>query len=158
MEGALRANKWLIDLDHTFDISGCTEEHKVQYAGHLLQGEARIWWDTKRQLLHQELGDLAMLTWERFKRVFDSHFFLETAMQKKAMEFANLVQGNMTAGQYSALFIELGMFAPHLIGTKKMQARKFQDGLQPRIWNQIAWLQIKNFQELVNVVSIAEVE
>lgn len=47
-EGALRANKWLIDLDRTFDISGFTESQKVQYAGYLLQGEADIWWDTKR--------------------------------------------------------------------------------------------------------------
>ncbi|XP_040988939.1 uncharacterized protein LOC121236555 [Juglans microcarpa x Juglans regia] len=34
----------------------------------------------------------------------------------------------------------------------------FQDGLQPYIRNQVACLQIGNFQELVNVASIAEAE
>lgn len=54
IEGALRANKWLIDVKMTFDISGCMEEQNVQYVGHLLQGEDGIWRDTKRQLLIRE--------------------------------------------------------------------------------------------------------
>lgn len=47
-KGALRANKCLIDLEWTFNVSGCKEEQKVQYARYLLQEEASIWWDTKR--------------------------------------------------------------------------------------------------------------
>ncbi|KAF5445214.1 hypothetical protein F2P56_034280 [Juglans regia] len=154
----MRANKWLIDLDRTFDISVCTKNQKVQYVGHVLQGEAGIWWDTKRQLLALELGDVATLTWEQFKKEFDSSFFLETIKQQKALEFVNLTQGNMMVEQYAARFMELGRFALHLIGTEKMQARKFQDGLQPRIQNQVACLRIENFQVLVNVASIAEAE
>ncbi|XP_042939179.1 uncharacterized protein LOC122274203 [Carya illinoinensis] len=103
-EGALRANKWLLDLERTFNISGCTEDQKVQYVGHLLQGEASIWWDTKQQLLAQELGDVATLTWEWLKKDFDSCFFLETAKQQQALEFANLVQGNMMVEQYATLW------------------------------------------------------
>lgn len=70
-EGALRANKQLIDLERTFDIIGCTEEQKVQHDGHLLQVEAGIWWDTKRQLLIRELGNITALTRERFMEEFD---------------------------------------------------------------------------------------
>ncbi|KAF5471874.1 hypothetical protein F2P56_008638 [Juglans regia] len=157
-EGVLRANKWLIDLDRTFDINGCTENQKVQYAGHLLQGEAGIWSDVKMKLLAQELGDITTLTWERFKNEFDSRFFLETAKYQKALGFTNLTQGNMTVEQYAARFMELGRIAPHLISMQNMQVRKFQDGLQPRIRNQVAFLQIENFLELVNVASIAEAE
>lgn len=54
--------------------------------------------------------------------------------------------------------MELGKFSPHLIGMEKMQVGKFQDGLQPRFQNQVACLQIENFQELVNVASIVEAE
>lgn len=71
-EGPMSANKWLLDLERTFDISGCTEDQKVQYARYLLQGEAGFWWETKRQLLAMELGNLATLTWERFKQEFDN--------------------------------------------------------------------------------------
>lgn len=35
-EGAPRRSKWLINLEMTFDINGCMEEQKVQYAEHLL--------------------------------------------------------------------------------------------------------------------------
>ncbi|XP_035545679.1 uncharacterized protein LOC118348309 [Juglans regia] len=157
-ERPLRANKWLVDLKRTFDISGCTEEQKVQYATHMLQGEAGIWWDTKQQLLIRELGDLAALTWDRFKTDFDNRFFLEIAKQQKALDFANLTQGNMTVDQYATRFMELRRFAPHLIGIEKIQAKKFQDGLQPRIRNQVACLQIENFQELINLAFIVEAE
>ena len=52
----------------------------------------------------------------------------------------------------------LGRFAPHLISTQRMQARKFQAGLQPWIHSQVACLRIKNYQELVNVAAIVEAE
>ncbi|KAF5465282.1 hypothetical protein F2P56_015302 [Juglans regia] len=102
------------------------------------------------------IGDVATLTWERFKREFDSCFFPEMAKQQKVLEFENLTQGNMTIEQCAARFMEIGRFAPHLIGIEHMQAQKFQDGLQPRIQNQVTCLQIENFQELVNATSIVE--
>lgn len=49
-------------------------------------------------------------------------------------------------------------FALHLISIEKMHAQKFQGGLQPRIRNHVAYFRIDNFQELVNVASIAEAE
>ena len=69
-----------------------------------------------------------------------------------------LTQGSLTVEQYAAKFMVLGRFAPHLISTQRMQARKFQAGLQPWIHSQVACLRIKNYQELVNVAAIAEAE
>ncbi|KAF5451947.1 hypothetical protein F2P56_026998 [Juglans regia] len=116
-----------MDLERTFKVSRCSEKQKVQYAGHMLQGKAEIWRHTKRQLLAQEFGNLTTLNWDRFKTEFDNRFFLETAIQQKALEFASLSQGNMIVDQYTARFMEMGRFAPHLISIEKMQARKFQD-------------------------------
>ncbi|XP_041025421.1 uncharacterized protein LOC121265826 [Juglans microcarpa x Juglans regia] len=42
----------------------------------------------------------------------------------------------MTVDQYATRFMEMGRFAPHLISAEKMQARKFQDGLQTCIRDQ----------------------
>ncbi|XP_041020441.1 uncharacterized protein LOC121262076 [Juglans microcarpa x Juglans regia] len=155
-EGPMKANKRLLDLDRTFEISSCTEEQKVQYAGHLLQGEAGIWWDTKRQLLIRELRNITILIWERFMEEFDNRFFPESTKTQKAQEFAMLVQGNLIVEQYAAKFMELERFAPHLIATEKMQAQKFQAGLNPRIRSYVAGFLIHNFQELVNVTAITE--
>ncbi|KAF5442876.1 hypothetical protein F2P56_035488 [Juglans regia] len=145
-------------MKQTFEISGCTEEQKVQYARHLLQGEAGIWWDTKKQRLIRELGNITILTWERFKEEFDNRFFPESMKTQKAQDFATLVQGNLTLEQYAAKFMELGRFAPHLITTEKMQAQKFQTGLNPRIRNYVVGFCIHNFKELVNVEAITEAE
>lgn len=95
-EGAMKADRWIKDLERTFEISGCTETQKVPYAGHLLQGEAGLWWDTKRKLLRQELRENVTPTWERFKMEFDDRFFPESVKQRKVVEFATLTQGSMT--------------------------------------------------------------
>lgn len=67
-----------------------------------------------------------------------------------------MVQGNATVKQYATRFMSLGRFALHLIATKKMQAQKFQVGLQLGIRSHVACFRIKNFQELVNIASIVE--
>ncbi|XP_040994283.1 uncharacterized protein LOC121240821 [Juglans microcarpa x Juglans regia] len=128
-EEPLKAEKWIMDLERTYEICGCTEDQKVLYAGYLFQGEAGIWWDTRRQLLVRELGSLAALSWERFKEEFDNRFFPDSAKQLKAQEFASLTQGSLTVEQYAAKFMALGRLAPHLIATQRMQAWKFQAGL-----------------------------
>ncbi|KAF5458612.1 hypothetical protein F2P56_022629 [Juglans regia] len=145
IEGPMKTNKWLLDLDRTFEINGCIEEQKVQYAGHPLQGKAGILWDTKRQLLIRELCNITALTCDRFKKEFNNQFFPESMKTQKAQEFATLVQGNLSVEQYATRFIELGKFAPHLIITKKMQAQNFQRGLQPRIHNYVIGFCINNF-------------
>ncbi|XP_042983274.1 uncharacterized protein LOC122312677 [Carya illinoinensis] len=101
---------------------------------------------------------MVALSWERFKEEFDNRFFPDSVKQQKAQEFASLTQGSLTVEQYAAKFMALGRFAPHLISTQKMQAQKFQAGLLPRIQSQVACLRIENYQELVNVVAIAEAE
>ncbi|XP_041016159.1 uncharacterized protein LOC121258682 [Juglans microcarpa x Juglans regia] len=146
-----------MDLERTY-ICGCTEDQKVLYAGYLFQGEAGIWWDMRRQLLVRELGSLAALSWERFKEEFDNRFFPYSIKQLKAQEFATLTQGSLIVEQYAAKFMALGRFALHLISTQRMQAQKFQAGLQPRIRSQVACLIIENYQELVNVAAIIETE
>jgi hypothetical protein len=53
-------------------------------------------------------------------------FFPQTIRQAKAQEFTDLVQGSMTMEQYAAKFIELSQFAPYLVSTEELKARKFE--------------------------------
>lgn len=41
-EWPMRADKWIIDLEQTFEIVGCTDDQKVLYVKYLFQGEAYI--------------------------------------------------------------------------------------------------------------------
>ncbi|XP_040990941.1 uncharacterized protein LOC121238165 [Juglans microcarpa x Juglans regia] len=101
-----KANKWQLDLNRTFEISGYTEEPKVQYARHLLQGEAEIWWDTRRH--DRELGTITILTWDRFKEEFVNRFFPESMKTQKAQEFATLAKKCIANGAttYLAFIVE----------------------------------------------------
>ncbi|XP_041011368.1 uncharacterized protein LOC121255154 [Juglans microcarpa x Juglans regia] len=121
-ERPLRAKKWIIDLERTYKICGCTDDQKVLYARYLFQGEAGIWWDTRRQLLVGELGSLAALSWERFKEEFDNRFFLNSVKQLKAQDFAYLTQGNLTVEEYATKFMELGRSC-HILSTLGLTAQ-----------------------------------
>lgn len=154
----MKVGKWITDPERTFEICGCTKDQKVLYARYLLQGEVDLWWDTQRQLIVMELGTLGAVTWQQFKRELDDHFFPVIVKQQKAGEFTNLIQGNMIMEQHVTKFMELRMFAQNLISIEEMRAQNFQDGKQPRILAKVAYLQMLNFQRLVEVASIVEQE
>ncbi|XP_041025351.1 cold shock protein 2-like [Juglans microcarpa x Juglans regia] len=130
----------------------------VLYGSYMLQGEAANWRQTKRQLLEMELGSFAAVSWQRFKKEFDDHFFPVSVRRQKAREFNNLVQGDMIVEQYAKKFMELGRFATHLIATEELRVERFQEGLRHDIRRQVACLQIVDFQKLVDLATIAEQE
>jgi hypothetical protein len=79
------------------------------------------------------LGNDAGITWELFKVEYDLHFFPRAQRQLQAIEFQNLVQGNMTVEQYSARFMELARFATNLIPGEESKEKRFENGLNPQI-------------------------
>lgn len=46
---------------------------------------------------------------------FNDRFFLAIITQRKTKDFASSIQGGMIVKQHATKFMELGMFAPHLI-------------------------------------------
>jgi hypothetical protein len=82
--------------------------------------------------------------------------FPQTIRQAKAQEFTDLVQGSMTVEEYVAKFIELSQFAPYLVSTEELKARKLERGLQPRIMNQIVGFEIGILTNLINKAAVIE--
>jgi hypothetical protein len=66
------------------------------------------------------------------------------------------MQGSLTVEQYAAKFIELSRFAPYLVATEELKARKFERGLHPRIMNQIVGFEINNLSDLISKASVIE--
>ena len=58
--------------------------------------------------------------------------------------------------EYAAKFIELSRFAPYLVSTEELNARKFKRGLQPRIMNQIVGFEIGILADLINKAAVIE--
>jgi hypothetical protein len=154
-EGTERSNAaeaWLTNIDVLYTTLSCTDEQKVQYLALQLTGEAGRWWNARKVLL----GEGTVITWEMFKVEYNRRFFPKSQRQLRAIEFQNLVQGDMTVEQYSARFMELARFAANLIPDEETKAERFENGLNPRIRERVICLEIKDYARLVEVASLAE--
>lgn len=100
-EDPLQIERWIDQLEQTYEICGYTEEQKGLCVGYLFQGLATQWWTLKWKLLKSELGSLVAVSWECFKKEFYDRYFLSSRGKLKAREFVNLVQGNMTVELYA---------------------------------------------------------
>jgi hypothetical protein len=58
--------------------------------------------------------------------------------------------------QYAAKFIELSRFAPYLVPTEDLKAKRFERGLQLRIMNQVVGFEIGNLIDLVSKAIVIE--
>ncbi|KAF5472166.1 hypothetical protein F2P56_008905, partial [Juglans regia] len=62
----------------------------------------------------------------------------------------------MTVHQYAARFIELSRFAAYLIPNEEKKARKFEQGLNEKLYERVVGFQIRNFSELVDKATVFE--
>lgn len=78
----MMVERWIMDIERTFEVCGCIESQKLLYASYLLQGEAVVWCDTKRHLITMELGVVEGILWVIFKKKFDDHYFRMFGQEK----------------------------------------------------------------------------
>ncbi|XP_040996140.1 uncharacterized protein LOC121242327 [Juglans microcarpa x Juglans regia] len=129
---ATLAEDWIQDIEEIIRVINCTDEQKVLYSAFKLTREAKRWWSSERTI--REAEGTEIVRWVHFKQVFLEHFFPTLVLDDKAMEFANFVQGALTVHQYAARFIELSRFAAYLIPDEEKKARKFEQGLNEKIY------------------------
>ncbi|XP_035540239.1 uncharacterized protein LOC118344220 [Juglans regia] len=151
---ATLAKDWIQDIEEILCVINCTDEQKVLYSAFKLTGEAKRWWISERTI--KEAEGTEIVRWLHFKQIFVERFFPTSVRDDKAMEFANLVQGALSVHQYAARFIELSRFAAYLIPDEEKKARKFEQGLNERIYERIVGFQIRNFSELVDKATVFE--
>ncbi|KAF5475723.1 hypothetical protein F2P56_007499 [Juglans regia] len=126
------AEDWIQDIEEILRVINCTDIQKVLYSAFKLTGEAKRWWISERTI--REAEGMEIVRWLHFKQIFLERFFPTSVRDDKAMEFANLVQRAMSVHQYAARFIELSRFAAYLIPDEEKKARKFEQGLNEKIY------------------------
>ena len=67
-----------------------------------------------------------------------------------------LEQGNMTVSQYEAEFARLARFAPTLVVDEDSKARRFEEGLRPRIKTFVIAFELTTYRALVNKALLIE--
>ncbi|XP_040998429.1 uncharacterized protein LOC121244400 [Juglans microcarpa x Juglans regia] len=148
------AEDWIQGIEEILRVLTCTEEQKVAYATFKLTGEAKRWWISQRTI--REAEGTEIISWLHFKQIFLERFFPNSFCEDKAMEFATLVQGTMTVHQYAARLTELSRFATYLIPDEEKKARKFEQGLNEKLYVRVVGFQIRNFSELVDKAIVFE--
>ncbi|MQM05537.1 hypothetical protein Taro_038349 [Colocasia esculenta] len=120
------AENWQEEIERIIQVMQCTNREKVVLTTFQFTKDARAWW--KATSAH--LPNVAELEWARFLEIFRGKYFSERVKEKKAAEFAALKQKGMSVAEYEAQSTRLAVYAPHLVGTERLKANRFMDGLR----------------------------
>ncbi|MQM18658.1 hypothetical protein Taro_051654 [Colocasia esculenta] len=130
----------------------CTNREKVVLATFQFTEDARAWW--KATLAH--LPNVGELKWAGFLEIFRGKYFSERVKEKKAVEFAALKKKGMFVAEYEAQFARLAVYAPHLVGTERLKANRFMDGLRPMFIERLRPHNIQTYTEMVQRAQLVE--
>ncbi|MQL79304.1 hypothetical protein Taro_011742 [Colocasia esculenta] len=139
------AENWQEEIERIFQVMQCTNREKVVLATFQFTKDARAWW--KATSAH--LPNVAELEWAGFLEIFRGKYFSERVKERKAAEFAALKQKGMSVAEYEAQFAHLAVYAPHLVGTERLKANRFMDGLRPMFIEKLGPHNIQTYTEMV---------
>ncbi|MQM02045.1 hypothetical protein Taro_034802 [Colocasia esculenta] len=145
------AENWVKVMERIFRVMQCSEQEKVLLATFQLDHDARAWWEaTSRRLPNINIE------WDEFLELFNTKYFSARIREKKANEFVELKQRMMSVAEYEAQFERLAQYAPHLVSTEKMKAKRFLEGLRPVFWEKLAPLDLVAYSDMVLRAQIVE--
>ncbi|GFY91063.1 hypothetical protein Acr_07g0012590 [Actinidia rufa] len=145
----LKANEWLLEMEKNFRLLRCGEQQKVEIGSYLLTGAASRWWNLKGV---REPG----MNWARFKVIFREKYVPRALQNAKCAEFEHLKQTRKPIAEYEAAFTNLAEYAPHLVATDEMRARRFEDGLRYEIKRVIRPLVLPTYADVLDRTIIVE--
>ncbi|MQL87205.1 hypothetical protein Taro_019747 [Colocasia esculenta] len=145
------AENWLKETERVFRVMQCADGGKLLLATFQFERDARAWWES----MEATRAD-AQFTWEEFKEHFNSKYFSERVLERKASEFAALKRRYLTVAEYEEQFSRLARYANHLVSTEKMKARRFLNGLKPSYITQLAPMDIQTYAEMVKKAQLLE--
>ncbi|XP_074342555.1 uncharacterized protein LOC141680153 [Apium graveolens] len=128
----VEARVWLKEIEKYFGILGVEERHKTIFASYMLKGEAKYWWESKRNLETD-----AVVPWDGFTRLLLDKYFPRFMEIQIELKFLELKQDRMTVAEYEAKIIELSRFVPYFMNMEEKKARRFQLGLKQWIQNRV---------------------
>ncbi|XP_028069699.1 uncharacterized protein LOC114272237 [Camellia sinensis] len=148
------AENWLWQIEKMLDTMGITEaSDRIALAIFKLDDEADHWWE-----LIKNTRDIASLSWNQFRELFQNKYFPNTICRERVKEFQNLEQGNMTVTQYAAKFEELARYATRYVANDKKKARMFEWGLDLTIRGRVLPQRLPSYAEVLETTLESERE
>ncbi|KAL8115212.1 hypothetical protein AgCh_021877 [Apium graveolens] len=127
------------------------DDFKTNYASYFLKNEANYWWESARSL-HGE----GPVSWTRFTELFLEKYFPNCLRNQLEVEFLELKQGERSVLEYEAKFKGLARLVPEYVSVEIQKARRFQQGLKPKIRRGVVALQLKTYSSMVQATLVME--
>ena len=89
------AEEWVNMIEKIFEFVQIKDEEKEKCVAYMLRKDARIWWEATKKS-----RDVAVMTWAKFLREFNSMYYSQVIVNSKVAEFTRLQQGNLSVLEY----------------------------------------------------------
>ena len=114
---------------------GCSPVRAVELTSYQLTGVAYEWY---KNLLRSQPAGSPTLDWFRFYSAFVERFVPESLRDAKAREFELLKQTEgMPVLDYDTRFNQLAKYAPHMVMTDNIKAKRFANGLIKYLFREV---------------------
>ena len=142
----LEADEWLNSIIQKFRLLRLTEELKAEYAAHMLEGPAGLWWAQYRASLLAN----ARVTWDQFSTAMRNHYIPSGLMEMKVTEFMRLSQGTRSMSEYLHSFNNLSHYAPDFINTESKKIVNFKRGMSATMLSKMGNSHRTTFSDFVS--------
>jgi Zinc knuckle./Retrotransposon gag protein. len=142
----VEAGDWLHAIEKKLELLQCTDQEKVVFASHQLQGPASEWWDHFR--MNRAEGQ--PITWAEFTEAFKKTHIPTGVVSLKKREFRALKQKDQTVAEYLHEFNRLARYAPEDVRTDEERQEKFLEGLKDELSVTLISHDYADFQQLVD--------
>ncbi|XP_073286799.1 uncharacterized protein, partial [Primulina huaijiensis] len=129
-EGGEKATTWLKSMNYLFNLVEYTPELRLKLAVYQLKDRAQLWWEATEEAI-RESGQI--ISWEVFRTHFIQEYSPPSYYSAKEVEFNQLVQGNMSVGEYASQFSALLAYVPHVSNIDRSKLSRFMQGLNRTI-------------------------
>ncbi|XP_051143819.1 uncharacterized protein LOC127260167 isoform X2 [Andrographis paniculata] len=134
---------WVEKMEKIFRVVQVPPDQRVNIGAYFLEGRANRWW-----LGEEAAGvDQVDMTWDEFKAKLKARFIPSHIRKAKKQELLDLKQGSMSVEDYFVKFNELEMYVPDYFSCERDRIDHFVDGLQHRIQEALAVLDISSLYE-----------
>ncbi|XP_073019994.1 uncharacterized protein [Primulina eburnea] len=125
-EGGEKATLWLNNMNYLFNLVEYTSELRLKLAVYQLKDRAQLWWEAIEEAI-RESG--LIISWEVFRTHFIQEYSPPSYYSTNEAEFNQLVQGNMSVGEYASQFYALLAYVPHVSNIDRSKLSRFMQGL-----------------------------
>jgi hypothetical protein len=148
----LDADDWLRAILRELEHFNCEDRDKVLLAAHQQTGTALAWWEN----YCAAAKDPSAITWDEFVEEFCRYHIPEATLKRKADEFRELRQANMSVEEYTYQFIELARYAPEEVDKDSKKQEMFKKELTPELRTLLTPQIYPDFNTLMNMAILTE--